>query len=131
MNTARLARIGHLIKQELSLILTRKVKDPRIGFVSITDVDVSPDIKNAKIFISVLGDDEAKKHSLKGLESASKYIRCELAKVLDIKFMPDINFYLDDSIERGSKILSLMYHLKKDENAKTNHKKNKRTNKKK
>jgi len=109
---SRIERVAELIKKEVSSILREKVSDPRIGFVSLTDVEILPDLKIAKIFFSVLGDEKAKKDSLAGLKSATSYIRCELGHVLKLKFVPEILFVYDKSLERGSRVLSLMNKVK-------------------
>lgn len=108
---SRNERVAELIKREVCSILREGVSDPRIGFVSITDVDVSPDLKNAKIFFSVLGDENARKNSLEGLKSATSYIRGELGHLLALRFVPEITFAYDKSIERGSRVLSIINRL--------------------
>ncbi|MBU0686583.1 MAG: 30S ribosome-binding factor RbfA [Candidatus Margulisbacteria bacterium] len=105
-------RIIELIKQEVSSILKRKVNDPRIGFVSITDVSITPDLKYAQIYVSIMGDETAKLKSLAGLNSAKSFIRGELGHVLEFRVVPDISFVRDDSIERGSRILNLLSKIK-------------------
>jgi ribosome-binding factor A len=99
--------MGEAIKEELGDIL-RNLKDPRIGFVSITRVEVSGDKRVAKVFFSVLGDEAAKKASLKGLESAVGHIRSEVSRRLSVRYTPEIRFALDESIERGVRIAALL-----------------------
>ena len=113
--STRTERIATLIKKEVSEIIREKVNDPRIGFVSITGVDVSPDLENANIYVSILGSEKQKKDSMHGLLSATGFIRGELGSFLDTRTIPRIEFVRDDSIERGSRILSLMSKLEKDE----------------
>lgn len=121
---SRAERFAEFIKAEISRILRAEVSDPRIGFVSITDVVVSPDIKNAKIYVSILGSEKQKNDSMIGLSSATGFIRSRLAELLQIKSCPDLVFSFDSSIERGSKVLGILSSLK-------NEKKNIRPNKKK
>lgn len=106
--TRRTEKIQEFIKEQVSEIIQQMVKDPRIGFVSITDVEVSADLRHAKIFVSVLGDETAKTGTMAGLGSAQKFIRGELGRRLQMRYTPEIMFKLDSSIERGSRITSLI-----------------------
>ncbi len=110
VDAARLARVRTAIKQAVSDIL-RSFKDPRLGFVSVTDVDVSKDARVAKIFISVLGGDEEKAKSLAALKSGSGYVRTELGQRLALRHAPEVLFRLDESIERGTRIQGLLGKL--------------------
>ena len=100
----RLERVSSEIKHEISMIIQSEVKDPHVGFVTITDVEVSPDIKFAKIYFTVLGDDAQKKLSLEALKKASGFIRKQLAIRLNMRYTPALNFKPDQSTEYGSKI---------------------------
>lgn len=111
---SRPERFAEFIKVEISRILREEVSDPRIGFVSLTDVVVSPDLRNAKIFVSVLGNEKQKKDSMIGLSSATGYIRTRLAELLQIKSCPGLIFAFDSSIERGSKVLGILSSLKNE-----------------
>lgn len=106
--THRAEKVKEFIKEELSLILQREVRDPRIGFVSVTDVEVSQDLRHARIFVSVLGTDEEKTATMEGLGSAVRYIRRALGQRLQMRFTPELSFRLDDSIERGSRVMKLL-----------------------
>jgi ribosome-binding factor A len=114
----RAVRVSDQMKQEIADILMRKIKDPRIGFVTITDVDVSDDLRNAKVFVSVYGGDEAKKASLLGLKSAAPFIRSELGKRMRLRILPELLFRFDATVERGAHIMELLHsieeHDKKD-----------------
>ncbi|MBI2252563.1 MAG: 30S ribosome-binding factor RbfA [Armatimonadetes bacterium] len=116
MSIQRLAKIKELIKQEISLIIPQ-LKDPRLHlcFITVTDAEVSPDLKYAKIFVSILGEEDKKKKILEGLSSACGYIRGELAKRISLRNIPQIVFKFDSSIERGSRIFELLAQVK-DEN---------------
>lgn len=118
----RADRLAELIKEEISDIIRRRVSDPRIGFVSITDVALSPDLKEAKVYISVFGDENKKKEAMDGLGSATGFIRSELAHILKIRTMPHIRFIRDDSIERGSKVLEIISKLEHEERVQKNRK---------
>lgn len=93
-------RINGEVQKELSQIISREIKDPRIhAMTSVTHVMVTPDLKECKAYISVLGDDQAKEDTLAGLKSASGYIRKELARSINLRNTPEITFYIDESIE--------------------------------
>ncbi|HOJ92633.1 MAG TPA: 30S ribosome-binding factor RbfA [Dictyoglomaceae bacterium] len=117
----RSERLSALIREEVSEILLRRVKDPRISsFVVITEVQVSKDLRYAHIYVSVYGDENEKKETMEGLESAKGFIRSELGKDLRIRFIPELIFELDDSLERGDRILRKIKELgleEKDENS--------------
>ena len=105
----RAERVSDQMKQEIADILMRKIKDPRIGFVTVTDVEVADDLRNAKVFVSVYGSDKAS--TLKGLDSASPFIRSELGKRMRMKFVPELLFRYDDSVERGAHIMELLHDI--------------------
>ncbi len=93
-------RINGEVQKELSRIISREIKDPRIhAMTSVTHVMVTPDLKECKAYISVLGDDQVKEDTLAGLKSASGYIRKELARSINLRNTPEITFYIDESIE--------------------------------
>jgi ribosome-binding factor A len=103
----RSQRVGDLLREEISDIIIYKLKDPRIGFVTVTGVDVTDDIKIAKVYVSIL-DDEQKKITLEILNSAKNFIRANLLKRLRIKSIPLLEFRLDTSIEYGDRIERLL-----------------------
>ena len=104
------------MKQEIADILMRKIKDPRIGFVTVTDVDLADDLRNAKVFVSVYGGDDQKRASLEGLKSASSFIRSELGRRMRLRFVPELLFRFDATVERGAHIMELLREIeqKKD-----------------
>ncbi len=108
MTTPRIARLRELFKEETSVILQREMKDPRIGFVSVTDVELSADLRHARIFVSVLGDAEAKARTMQGLASAQGFIRTELARRIRLRHVPEVLFKMDESIERGARVNELL-----------------------
>ena len=111
----RIERINSAIRQEISQLLRREVKDPRLNsFISVTQISTSDDLRHAKVFISVLGNEAEKKRVLDGLTSASGFFRRELAMRLRLKHMPELSFHLDDSIEHGSKVLKLIEEVTTD-----------------
>lgn len=107
--TRRTQRINDLLREEISDLLRREVKDPRVGgLVTITEVDVSPDLRQAKVFVSVLGSEEEKASTFRALEAAAHFLQRELRKRLTIRRTPELTFLPDDSLERGARILSLL-----------------------
>ncbi len=104
----RAEKMREFLKEEVSQIILHELKDPRIGFVSITDVEISVDLRYARIFVSVLGDDAAKAKTMEGLHSAQRFIRAALGKRMQIRYTPEVTFRLDESIERGTRIVSLL-----------------------
>ena len=106
-------RVREFIKEQVSEIIQHQLKDPRIGFASVTEVEVSADLRYAKVFISVLGDAQAKTDTMAGLQSAQGYVRSELSRRLQMRFTPEISFRLDESIERGTRIVTLIRKVTK------------------
>ena len=107
-NPHRQEKLGELITAELSDLLRTRVKDPRVGFVSVTHVEVSGDYRHAKIFVSVMGNEEERASTMKALKHATGFLRHELASRLTVRYMPEIVFKLDTSIEQGARILELI-----------------------
>ncbi|MGM8364095.1 30S ribosome-binding factor RbfA [Virgibacillus sp. W0181] len=113
MSDVRANRIAEQMKKEIGDILNRKIKDPRVGFVTITDVEVTGDLQQAKVFISVLGDEEEKKESLIGLAKANGFIRAEIGNRIRLRKTPELFFEIDESIEYGNRIETLLRDLDK------------------
>ncbi len=110
-NPHRQEKLGGQIAIEVSDLLRTRVKDPRVGFASITHVEVSGDLRHAKIFVSVMGEPEEKKSTIEALHHATGFLRHELAVRLTVRFMPEIIFKLDNSIEQGAHILGLIRQM--------------------
>jgi ribosome-binding factor A len=108
----RSKRVGDLLREEIADIIIYKLKDPRIGFVTVTGVDVTDDLKMAFVYISILKEEE-KKTTLEILNFAKSFIRSELSKRLRMKFIPTIEFRLDFSIEYGNRIEGLLNELRR------------------
>jgi len=107
--TRRTERISSLIQKEISDLLREQVNDPRLAsLISITKVSTSPDLKHAKVFVSALGDKIDKNEILQGFTAASGFLRRQLANTLRLKYIPELTFHLDDSIERGAEVLKLI-----------------------
>lgn len=108
-NSIKNTRINVEVQRELSNLISREIKDPRINpMTSVVSVDVSPDLKTAKVYISVLGDEESKNSTRLGLKSASSYIRGQLAKSLNLRNTPELTFVIDNSIEYGVTMSALI-----------------------
>lgn len=111
MDDLRAERISRALRREISDVLRNELKDPRIGFVSVTDVELSSDLRQAKVFCSVLGEQEDKRRAIEGLRSATGFVRTEVARRIRLRHAPEINFVLDESIERGVRVVNLMSKL--------------------
>jgi ribosome-binding factor A len=111
MQGKRLERVNQLIREEVSLLLQRELKDPRLGFVTVTEVDVSPDLRLAKVFVSVLGDEAQWVSSLEALASARGFIRNWLRHHLDLRVTPELSFRPDHSMEHAARIQQLLRRL--------------------
>lgn len=112
MSDLRANRVAEQMKKELGDILTRKIKDPRVGFVTITDVEVTGDLQQAKVFVSILGDDQEKHDSLLGLAKAKGFIRSEIGKRIRLRKTPELIFEFDEAHEYGNRIETLLRELK-------------------
>lgn len=108
MEFKRSDRVGEMIHKELSLLFNRGLKDPRIGFVTLTAVDVTADLSIAKVYYTVIGDEQARRETAKGLEKATPYIRRQLSQQLRMRHTPSLMFKYDTSIEYGQHIDSLL-----------------------
>ncbi len=107
----RSQRLGILLREEIADILMKKVKDPRLGFITVTDVELSPDLKIARVFISVLKDED-KELALEILNAAKGLIRSEVSKRVRVKFIPVIEFKIDKSIAHGDRIDRLLSEIR-------------------
>jgi len=117
--TARQQKVGELLKSEVSDIIQRELRDPRIGFVTVTDAEVSADLSHAKVFVSVLGDENQKKATMKALQGAAGFVRSEFAKRAQMKTVPEIEFRFDESIEHGARIFELLEGIKREQGGET------------
>lgn len=107
-NNRREDQLSGVIIRELSDLIRMRMKDPRIGFASITGVELSHDLRYAKVYVSVLGTPQEQRETMRGLESATGFLRRELAQRLTIRHVPEISFHLDESIARGARVLDLL-----------------------
>lgn len=114
MEGRRSEKVADLIHKEVSQILMKNLKDPRIGFVTITRVDVSEDCRLAKIYFSVMGSLLDKENTMKGLDSAKGYVRKELGRRMRLRYTPEIMFQFDPSIEYAIHIEEVIHQIQKE-----------------
>ena len=114
MARIRASRVGEQVKKELSHVLQHEMKDPRIGFVTVTAVEMSGDLQQAKVFISVLGNEEQKDQTLLGLEKAKGFLRTEIGRRVQLRHTPELIFKFDESIEHGQYLSKLLEEVNRD-----------------
>ena len=118
----RIERLNDLIREEISELLRRQIKDPRLGcFLTVTRVDTSQDLRYAKVFISIMGNDDEKRKAMDGLESASGFLYRELRGRLSLRRTPRLIFCKDNSIEQGAQVLDLMKEVTNSEGTDVEH----------
>ncbi|GIM47843.1 ribosome-binding factor A [Collibacillus ludicampi] len=111
MAKIRVNRVGEQIKKEISDIIQNELKDPRIGFVTVTSVEASGDLQHARIFISVMGSEEQRRETLQALERAKGFIRSEIGKRIRLRLTPELSFHLDTSIDYSEKIMEKLREI--------------------
>lgn len=115
-NSIKNTRINGEVKRELSNLISREIKDPRINpMTSVVSVEVAPDLKTAKVYVSVLGDEESKNSTLSGLRSAASFMRGQLAKTLNLRNTPELTFIIDNSIEYGVHMSKLIDEVNEED----------------
>ncbi len=107
-------RMAEAVKKEVSDMIRYELKDPRIGFATVTSVEVSGDLRYAKIFISVLGEPNEQQKTIEALESAKGFVRTELGRRIRLRYTPELSFKLDSSISRGSRLIKLLEEVSGD-----------------
>jgi ribosome-binding factor A len=115
MSKIRAGRVGEQIKKELSQLIQSGLKDPRVGFVTVTGVDVTNDLSQAKVYLSVFGDAEQQADSLRAIEKAGGFLRSELGKAIRLRHTPELIFKIDESVAYGSHIEKLLGEIKHEE----------------
>lgn len=108
-------RLTQELKHEISLIIAQEVRDPRIGLLTVTEVEVSPDLRYARIYVSVLGSPEEKKQTLDALASAGSFIRRQVGARIKLRHTPELTFAYDESIEQGDRMMQLIEEIKKEQ----------------
>ncbi len=114
----RTERVASLIREEVGMLFTREFRDPQCGFITVTEVRMSPDLRIAKIYVSILGNEEVKQRTLKMLEDRKPEVRSFVGSHVRIKFTPSIQFYLDDTLERVEKLNRLLKEIHKNDEEK-------------
>jgi ribosome-binding factor A len=109
---SRASRVGDQIQAELGSLLTREVHDPGIGFLTITRVAVSPDLQQARVYYTIIGNDIAKRESARALERARPFLRRQIGQRLRLKRVPELTFFFDDSIEKGDRVERILQEIK-------------------
>jgi len=104
----RLGRIADQIQRDIAELLRTEVKDPRVGLVTLTDVEVSPDQRHAKVFFTVLGDRRQVELAIEGLGRAAGFLRARLASIINLRMVPELHFVYDESVERGARLSQLI-----------------------
>jgi ribosome-binding factor A len=110
-NRRRQDQLGEQIAEDLSELIRTRVKDPRVGFASVTSVELSADLRHAKVYVSVYGEPAEQKATMRALDHAMGFLRHELAQRLTIRYTPEISFHLDESIAHGAHLLDLMRQI--------------------
>lgn len=108
MSDSRMRRVDEAVRAVLSDAITQDIKDPRVGFVTVTAVKTSPDLRHARVYVSVLGDDEVRSESLDGLHSAHGYLQKRIAGELRLKHTPTLDFVYDNTLERSLRVTELL-----------------------
>lgn len=115
MGQLRVEKVQEFIKQEISKIILTELKDPRIGFVTVTRVEATGDLRSAKIYLSLLGSDEQKAETWAGLTKALGYMRAEIGKRIRLRFTPELSLHLDETLEYSARIQELILKIKQEE----------------
>lgn len=114
MGQLRVEKVQEFIKQEASKIILNELKDPRVGFVTVTQVEATGDLRHAKIYVSLMGNDEQKAQTWVGLQKALGFLRSEIGKRLRMRFSPELTLHLDESLDYSDKIQKLLLKIKED-----------------
>ncbi len=115
MSQLRVEKVQEFIKQEISKIILTELKDPRVGFATITQVEVTGDLRSAKIYVSLMGSDEQKADTWKGLQSSLGYMRSEIGKRIRMRITPELSLHLDESLDYSAHIQELLIKIKQEE----------------
>jgi ribosome-binding factor A len=111
----RTERVEGVIREEVSVILQRELRDPGLGFVTVTGAEVSPDLRHARVFVSVLGTPEEKRHSLDALNRARGFLRTELSKRMRMRVVPELEFRHDEAAETGTRVFELLEEARRQD----------------
>lgn len=114
MATRRQRQVAELLHEELSQIIQFESRDPRLGFVTVTGVEVNPDLRFARVFVSVLGDNDEVRSTLAGLANAAQFYRHRLRENVSLRYIPELQFKVDNSFEQGMRIDQLLDEIRSD-----------------
>ena len=114
MTSRRQRKVAELLHEEISQLIQFQTRDPRLGFVTVTDVEVSPDLRQARVYVTTLSDEAEAQDTLAGLVNASGYFRHKLSQSLSLRYIPELTFKLDTSLEHGLHIDNLLDTLKQE-----------------
>jgi len=115
MGQLRVEKVQEFIKQEISKIILTELKDPRVGFATITQVEATGDLRSAKIYVSLMGSDEQKADTWKGLQSSLGYMRSEIGKRIRMRITPELSLHIDESLNYSAHIQELLIKIKQEE----------------
>ena len=115
MSTRRIERVNEFIRREVCFLLQREVKDPRIGFITVLECKVTPDLKEAKVYISILGGKNAKEKAMAGLQSAAPYMQGIIGRNIKMRYVPRLTFILDESEDKAARIEELIQKLHRND----------------
>jgi len=111
----RMERLDELLRQEIARLIAEEVRDPRVGFTTVMQARVSPDLRHARVYVSVLGDDEEKEAAVEALQRASGFLRSRLGAIVEMKYLPELEFELDRSLERAARIEEILERVRPPE----------------
>lgn len=111
MSGSRIRRVDEAVRTVLSEAITQEIKDPRVGFVTVTAVRTSSDLRHARVYVSILGDEEEREAGLQGLRSAQGFLQRKVGREVRMKYTPEITFAYDDSVDRGLRINELLKEM--------------------
>jgi len=114
VTTRRQRQVAELLHEEISILIQRRARDPRMGFVTVTGVEMTPDLRVAHVYVSVLGSDDDVRQSLQSLRHAAGFFRRELGASLSLRYLPELNFRSDDSLARGLRVDQLLDSLQQE-----------------
>ena len=114
MASRRQRRVSELIHRKISSLLQSKMRDPRLSLVTVTAVETSPDLRHAHVYISAMGTEAERREALKGLVHAAGFLRHELGAHLPLRYVPELTFHLDESLERGARVIQLLQEIREE-----------------
>lgn len=115
MSSRRAERVGEAMREVIAELLTREIKDPRVGMVTLTAVDVSPDLRHARVYFSCLGEEAERQRTLAGLQSAAGFLKGQVARRLRLRYAPELTFMVDPTVEQADRLASLLKQVVPDD----------------